>query len=184
MSNKPEYPRIILSNHETWDFSSWFQEKSDALLHNLSRASTCLDKIENGEHEERYDYNEQLRDNLDAATRYAVALMSIIYGCETQSEADDYLLIASKGFEGYKELMDKYGMPLPETIKKKEDEKIREEMHSHINGNRTNRTIIHELLQKITSKNTMDMLIADDIEKVTMNELSWDEFVRRYKIDK
>lgn len=184
MTFKPEYPKIKLSNRD-FDFSSWFQEKSDRLLEELSYTASYLNKIKAKEipPNENINYNEELENHLYAAIGYATGLFNIIYSCEEVHECNkDSGLIMKKGYDGYKELMEKYGMPLLETIQNHEDIEVRNQIQTFICGPRTNRTMIHSLLQKLHRKNDFDQKMADNIEKVTMNELPWEAFIEKYTI--
>lgn len=176
---KPEFPEIKLSNRE-YNFGAWFSEKTKTILSDLSHLSECITKIREGKTRENYSYDEEIDDCLASALVDAVKMVSIIDGCDDVYDKSDYSLILDKGYDGYKELMRKYGMPTHDDIIETKDDEIRIKIRSYIGGNRTNRTIIHSLIREIKRKNTYDNLLEDDIYKVSMNEKSWEWFVDKY----
>jgi len=99
---QPQLPEIMLSN-KGHDFSSWFQEKIGNVLKELSYIA---------ERKEAVAINDDTYDHFAYALSDTIKLFSMIHGCEDVYENDDYKLVLNNGYEGFKELKTKYGMPM------------------------------------------------------------------------
>jgi len=172
-------PKIYLSNKD-YDFSAWFNEKTSYMLKDLSYSIDTLQQLKTTNLEsEAVETLKEMERHLSSAIRYNVILCSMINGCESNYSTNDYLLILNEGYSGYNKLMIKYGLQEPD-MSFKNDNAMRNDISSLLKLPRSNRTLIYDLFEKIVHHSDIDEHFKNDLEKVTMNECSWEWFIDKY----
>lgn len=161
----------IFSEGDYRDFSPWMKEKITYILHNLLMVVP--------ENEEMETYIASAFE--DALKIYALCIgVNIIY-----NDKDIRYFIFKNKLDGLEYVEYVLGRSTEKgvialTIK---DNKLIDEICSLITTEKTNRTLIHEKLAKLTNHNAWTEMIADDLEKVTMCNKTWDWFYSQHKND-
>lgn len=177
----------IRSSNYPYDFSSWCIEKSNNVVKNLAY---IVEYIKNNEYYSSTNNKDSLQYYLSDACHDATKLLAFSCGQELSSE--DYGLIFQKGMAGYEEVANKFNI-LHDTEAKRRiriitrQKDILNQILKCLEGSRSqNRTLIHDLLLQIKTKNPIFTEICYLTEMVTNGEISWQEYVghAKQKIDK
>jgi len=164
----------ILSSQHPGDMSGWLKEKSQSLLEKVTLLYDDLRK--------RDDLPEGLMNDLESylylVFENSTKILSFASGAEWQARDRDTII--EQGTSGLEEVLVKYGL-LDETSEDKRTRKIQAFVKKfkvlvHEPGYIA-RTRIHEMLVKEGFEDPTTNEISDLIEKVTMGELPWEEFV-------
>ncbi len=164
----------ILSSQHPGDMSGWLKEKSQSLLEQVTLLYDDLRK--------RDDLPEGLMNDLESylylVFENSTKILSFASGAEWQARDRDTII--EQGTSGLEEVLVKYGL-LDETSEDKRTRKIQAFVKKfkvlvHEPGHIA-RTRIHEMLVKEGFEDPATNEISGLIEKVTMGELPWEEFV-------
>lgn len=162
----------IMSSQEPYDMAHWCEEKSTNVTKNLSHLIDSINLNVNLPKDEK----ERLLDYIYNALWDATKLLAFSTGANWHT--DDRDIIFNNGYEGYEEIAVRYG--ILESTKKAEInnslDSIVNELRTLLDGQRSNRTIIHELLDKSPLKNPMIDSVKTYTESVSLGELSWSEY--------
>jgi hypothetical protein len=90
---KPNYPIIKLLPENEWDYSAWYNEKSNNALKEISQ---IIDKVEKKERKQFTDVVINI-----------IKLLTVSSGSTQFSDFDDYELIIKNGYNGYLRLIEK-----------------------------------------------------------------------------
>lgn len=171
-----EFPKIQLSNKE-YDMSSWFQEKSSNVVLYLS---TIIDMYNNNQIHSETE-KEIISSMFNAAVYDAIKLLVLIHGQEQNVDLDEaFNSILKNGKNGFEQLEVSCGL-LKQTTKDRRIRRLTEykkQLEHYITEDKTARTMIYELTNKYVEERKLKSEIIDKLDKVTMGESSWDEFVQ------
>ena len=175
-----------MENHEVtssqfpWNMAGWCSEKSGNVVHELA---TLMDYFKRLEHlKQKLDTaDERAHGDLYSAIFDATKIFA--FSCGATWSVDDPEIITKRGKRGYIELAIKYGQ-ITETATSyagiDDDIALRElveELESLLrNESRSNRTLIHDALRKAASRRDEIERIRELTDKVSMGELSWDDY--------
>ncbi len=184
-----EHPKIKLSNKEH-DYSHWFNEKSNSILCELSRISSCIEHLKKGETREFYSFTDEIEDHLASALINTVKMVSLVGGYDENFDDFDYSLILRKGYVGYQELMQKYGAPEQcfthhdeniASMTKEEDNELRKRIQDSFLTDETNFNDVLALIHQLHIKSDTDKAMEHELNLVSNGTLSWNAFIQKYK---
>lgn len=151
----------------------WLLEKSDSVLRSLSE---LVDFVI-----EQKELPENIRNFILAKTSAALHNATKIMSSAGQGgwTIDDRKLILEHGFGGYKALSAKYkNADLTYVTNWNDFSSVLEKL---LDGTRTNRGSIHELLRRCIVKDQRVEYIRNLTESLTMGDVSWEEYVESIK---
>lgn len=162
----------VRSSHFPYEMSGWCSEKSGKVAEYIAR---LIEMIQTSALSD--DERERFRFLLGCAAWDATKLMSFATGSDWSP--DDARQLQTEGFAGYQEVAVRYGI-IRETDKQRGIRKLNEflrEVEPLVRGQQApNRTLIHELLGRTQIKHPFVTMVADEIEKVTMDRHPWTSF--------
>lgn len=167
------------SNEYPYDMSNWCCEKSKNVVKDLTSIIEILKCNEDNIQEDLY---ENINDYLHSAIIDATKIYGFASGSKLLGGEGD--LIFDEDKDGLEKILVQFGR-VDNTSKQKEIEDLQEfisELSYAINGDRTNRTMIHSAMAKY--QNRIDSIgdeikqLENSIEKVTVGELSWESFIQ------
>lgn len=158
---------------------SWLLEKSENVVKYLSYLVELIKENEEKIPKDIYDeINYCLQPTLIDATK----VYGLICNSKEQSGSEGELIF-NKGKDGLEEVLVKFGS-MGKTAKMKKIEDLEElifKLEELIEGDKSNRTLVHEALAKYQSRASEVeqeiQRLENSIEKVTMGQSNWDIFV-------
>jgi hypothetical protein len=121
---------------------------------------------------------ERVKDHLGVAMQNATKLVS--YGSTKEWTTDDAGFILKHGRDGYRVYANRHGF-LNDSLRRRDLDTFIEDLQGLlVPEDRTNRTLVHELVRKVPSSLANESLVvavADHVERVSQGEIEWHEAV-------
>ena len=155
-----------------FDFSPWVQEKIEKTIRSLCRIS-------------HVGLSEDESDNLYDALSNSILLYAAVSGKNKMYDNKIIQFIFEKGIDAFDCTQYLFGLcsNKPTYIEKRDHLCSMNEIMAHITPDKVNRTALHSLIAPMKHKNDWLIELEKDLEKVTMNEYSWDWFYNKHKKD-
>ena len=163
---------IVKNQVNGFDFSPWVQEK----VENTIRSLCCVSHAE---------LSEDASDNLYSALSNSILLYAAVTGKNKMYDDKIIQFIFKKGLDAFDCTQYLFGLCSNKAVyvEKRNDLCAINRIIEHITPDKANRTILHSLIAPIKHKNDWIKELEQDLEKVTMNEWSWDRFYNKHKND-
>ncbi|WP_105620049.1 hypothetical protein [Vallitalea okinawensis] len=162
-----------------YDQRSWVLEKTESSLKQLLVVVDILNE-ECNENENMLDEN--ISQNLSAAIVDLFKLYSFWIGDMEIYSFENLDVILKEGTRGLNRILNQHGIDGKTYIDSNiEDEKWMDSIKKLITLESNNRTLIYEYLSHITVKTELIKRLELNLEKVTLGELTWEEFVINFK---
>ena len=163
---------MIKNEGSGFEFSSWVEEKLENTIRKLCYVS-------------HKGFSQDDSNGLYGALSNSILLYAAVTGKNKLFDDKIIQFIFNRGIDAfdcvrYIFLVSTYKGTY---LEKRKDSQIIEKLMKHITPDKENRTILHSLIAPIKYKNSWVKALELDLEKVTMNECSWEWFYNKHKND-
>jgi hypothetical protein len=174
MAENRAVPTIRMSSHRH-DMQVWMEEKANDLVWSLAQALDDIRRV-SGDPAVSADALDDCLEMIRIAVRQSTKLLSFSIGSVWSDKDEEAVL--QNGSRGYREVVARWGVqdlsamgPPRLTL-----DEFRAELMPLLEGPRSNRTLVHELLREARRSKLPVERLEDLVECVTFGRLGWDEF--------
>jgi hypothetical protein len=150
----------------------WLTEKSERIVEGLAQIVELTQKFEQDIPEE---FESQLTSLVGTILWDATKILSYACGDRRKWSPEDRDVIMENGYEAHRAIISKYKGADVEFVTSLDV--LDEKLEQLLEGPRSNRTLIHDLLRHCVVKSPIVDAIRDFTENISMGEMNWDEYV-------